>query len=750
MLRKLLDIKINTQRIVKWLTKLLIAGWVLAILWLIAYQWYGYIANGRGAAERHIQAWDTYENHEKATRLGLDRSYKNFFNKQYNPERVDTTSFQKLYDTTPVAFYGDKLSDRRKSGLRNNDATNLSKVWDAADVVLTLWEVINKVTTSDNDIPMMETTFRFHLSNQVSTNQEVVLHFQAPDPDTVVTDLKLWLNLELQWQLAPRGAARKVYEEALVQKIDPALIEKVGPDTYTLRVYPVPRSNDSKTQGRQLVQLVMMTPLDADMIDVKYTLKLDFINLKYNEDSSLISKFFVDKELRKEDVLRGDIDIESYLDTSHALVLSDFGLEAEAQLHDYCLPEYVVESFGTGAVQRMIAGHDLWAYTKTSVFYDQSASISRNNIQKYYPEIMSSIKGDVQSWLRDVDMYGFNFAVQKIAHVDDMKYRWFSEISGLVDYLVDNKFENQRIVIVTDDDSFDMHRGTERKDTDLSLLYSNQIIVLKIGDDIKTYPSEFNRVLSAAKGSIQTVDPDTLDVDIAHIFESTDTTYDLVDCIWSDSEALEQVLAGQMSDMVMVLVESERDREAAAKLQTKISEKYGIVNQFNSFIAVETDRQQRDLDRYSDQAGSYDADYNNYQAKSGVGNVANDVINSWNAWWWFMWWSNAFINTDDSWSTESLNIIWAGAWQSDVSPRGWMAWWGGYVDNSAASGEGSSYRRSRRYGGAGIGHYIYMVLLVLIYIYQIMLTIAVMLGKRRDMDHWFQAHDLSIDDVDSE
>lgn len=77
-------------------------------------------------------------------------------------------------------------------------------------------------------------------------------------------------------------------------------------------------------------------------------------------------------------------------------------------------------------------------------------------------------------------MYGFNFAVNKIAHVDDLKYRGYSEMSGLVDYLVDNKFENQRIVIVTDDDSFDMHRGTERKDTNLSMLYSNHITVLKI------------------------------------------------------------------------------------------------------------------------------------------------------------------------------------------------------------------------------------------------------------------------------
>lgn len=122
----------------------------------------------------------------------------------------------------------------------------------------------------------------------------------------------------------------------------------------------------------------MLTPLDADIVDVSYTPKLDFINLKYDEDSSFISKFFVDQVLKKEDVARGDKDIVSYLDDAHDLQLSTYMDAPQESLTDYCLPEYFVESFGTGAVERMIAGHELSAYTKTSVFYDQSASISRH------------------------------------------------------------------------------------------------------------------------------------------------------------------------------------------------------------------------------------------------------------------------------------------------------------------------------------------------------------------------------------
>jgi hypothetical protein len=36
------------------------------------------------------------------------------------------------------------------------------------------------------------------------------------------------------------------------------------------------------------------------------------------------------------------------------------------------------------------------------------------------------------------------------------------------------------------------------------------------------------------------------------------------------------------------------------------------VNQFNSYIALETAQQQRDLNRYKNEAGKYDTKYKNY------------------------------------------------------------------------------------------------------------------------------------------
>jgi hypothetical protein len=46
-----------------------------------------------------------------------------------------------------------------------------------------------------------------------------------------------------------------------------------------------------------------------------------------------------------------------------------------------------------------------------------------------------------------------------------------------------------------------------------------------------------------------------------------------------------------------------------ARQQTDIAEKYHIVNQYNSLIALETQAQQNDLNRYNNQSDKYSVEY---------------------------------------------------------------------------------------------------------------------------------------------
>lgn len=80
------------------------------------------------------------------------------------------------------------------------------------------------------------------LENLTYQNQEAVIHFSLPE-DAVITGI--WLSDEPRnpkkyvYALAPKGAAQSVYKSEVNRRVDPALLEKVGPYQYRLRAYPV-------------------------------------------------------------------------------------------------------------------------------------------------------------------------------------------------------------------------------------------------------------------------------------------------------------------------------------------------------------------------------------------------------------------------------------------------------------------------------------------------------------------------------
>ncbi len=80
-------------------------------------------------------------------------------------------------------------------------------------------------------------------SNLTPTDLEVLLSFSLPAHAAVTG---LWLNTTnnkddaFAFALAPRGAAKQVYREQVERRVDPALLEQVGPQQYRLRVFPVP------------------------------------------------------------------------------------------------------------------------------------------------------------------------------------------------------------------------------------------------------------------------------------------------------------------------------------------------------------------------------------------------------------------------------------------------------------------------------------------------------------------------------
>lgn len=79
--------------------------------------------------------------------------------------------------------------------------------------------------------------------NQTSQRQEVVYYLTLPET-AVFTGL--WLGnvadkaVAFPFQVAPRGAAQAVYRQEVQRRVDPALLEQIGPSQYRLRIFPVP------------------------------------------------------------------------------------------------------------------------------------------------------------------------------------------------------------------------------------------------------------------------------------------------------------------------------------------------------------------------------------------------------------------------------------------------------------------------------------------------------------------------------
>gem|GEM_PF-3182102 len=82
-------------------------------------------------------------------------------------------------------------------------------------------------------------TFEEEFENTSDQMQEAYYEFSLPE-EAVVTGLWLGSNLEYRGVIAPKGAARRTYENQVRERVDPALLEQIGPRQYKLRVFPIP------------------------------------------------------------------------------------------------------------------------------------------------------------------------------------------------------------------------------------------------------------------------------------------------------------------------------------------------------------------------------------------------------------------------------------------------------------------------------------------------------------------------------
>lgn len=160
----------------------------------------------------------------------------------YQGDRADINKAEKLYaqffdapiqkaerQTIQHALQSTFNQDEVKAGLLN---INQEKVW------LNRQQVTVKEHGDWADVELYEV-----YENQTPQVQEVFYSFSLPE-SAVITGLWLGDTAKLSdrfpFVVSPRGAAQQVYNEQVRQRVDPALLEQVGPRHYRLRAFPIP------------------------------------------------------------------------------------------------------------------------------------------------------------------------------------------------------------------------------------------------------------------------------------------------------------------------------------------------------------------------------------------------------------------------------------------------------------------------------------------------------------------------------
>ncbi|MGB3263277.1 MAG: TIGR02921 family PEP-CTERM protein [Microcoleus sp.] len=170
----------------------------------------------------------------------------------YQGSSSDVKKAEKLYagffdteiqkgDTEAVKHAVQSTSNREeaKAGLLN---VNEEKVW------LDSQEVTLKENGDWADVQIYEV-----YKNQTPNLQEVFYYFSLPE-SAAVTGVWLGdtgdLNKRFAFTVSPRGAAQQVYNQQVVERVDPALLEQIGPKQYRLRAFPVPPKREfAQTNG---------------------------------------------------------------------------------------------------------------------------------------------------------------------------------------------------------------------------------------------------------------------------------------------------------------------------------------------------------------------------------------------------------------------------------------------------------------------------------------------------------------------
>lgn len=205
----------------------------------------------------------------------------------------DVMGPQRLFDAlaAPLLYDGDDMRTERiaaeiryeqffdrplQEGERASVLEAVSATYDRGEAQAGLLDVGQRKVLLQQQALSMEThgdlaRFTLHETyvNQTWEQQEIFYAFSLPEHAAVTG---LWLGevtedgelRRFPYAVSPRGAAQQVYREQRAQRVDPALIEQVGPRQVRLRAFPIPPRTRRDDDGAAPLHLWLEWTVLAD------------------------------------------------------------------------------------------------------------------------------------------------------------------------------------------------------------------------------------------------------------------------------------------------------------------------------------------------------------------------------------------------------------------------------------------------------------------------------------------------------
>jgi hypothetical protein len=475
--------------------------------------------------------------------------------------------FSKIFDQPFEEAFLHRFSEEDAQRIERRNATSAAGILtqnEFAKVNLAFAEYENQYL---KELSAVETIATYNFQNTTNQQQEVVIEFELPTKNSVITDLKLGLELDLQGQVAARNAAQKVYQDSLRRRIDPALLQKTGPRSYRLRVFPVQGTNDRKTQGRQKVQFTFLTPYTQKHTALTLAPQLKSRNLRLNEATEIKVTFEKDQKI------------------AHRLALS--GVEQDFFAKPYTIPyqkEHPAASWCPNdellfdLPDRSIPSDE----TPTiRIFFDVSASVAQNkNASKLYRQITKEFEP------YRTHLHTYNFDVYEQATLKNLDFWGYSNTNNLVQYIERFAGSNDYIVIITDDDPFEYteDKTSTSKDIAYKKFSNNSVSLINIGSDIKTYQDELMMLMLATDGDSYRINNKSEVEGLAQkIIKPKNETDETCQAIDNDDlqTQVDRLFAHKISRRLLTQIENEESWQNAALEQNQLAHDFGFVNVMN-------------------------------------------------------------------------------------------------------------------------------------------------------------------------